>query len=57
MRHAKFSRSYKSKAALKAHGSSEKVLAFQRLVKDEVLTLSPAQLIFTQPIAGFISRL
>jgi quinol monooxygenase YgiN len=48
--------SYKDKAALGAHGSSDTFKAFQKKLKDEGLVGAPMQLKFVKPAGGF-SRL
>ncbi|KAB8299797.1 hypothetical protein EYC80_000049 [Monilinia laxa] len=49
--------SYKDKAAIAAHGSSEQFKAFGKKLKDEGLIAKPMQLKFLKNVGGFSSRL
>jgi quinol monooxygenase YgiN len=48
---------YKSKAALRVHGTSKEFKAFQKKLQDEGLVEAPTQLKFVKPAGGFMSRL
>ena len=49
--------SYKDKAAIGAHGSSDAFKAFQKTLKEEGLIEKPMQLKFVKEAGGFASRL
>lgn len=49
--------SYKSKAAMGAHGSTKEFKAFQKALADEDLVGGPMQLKILKPVGGFTSRL
>ncbi|KAF7921192.1 uncharacterized protein EAE98_008618 [Botrytis deweyae] len=49
--------SYKDKAAIAAHGSSEEFKALGKMLKDEDLIAKPMELKFLQHVGGFSSRL
>ena len=49
--------SYKDKAALGAHGSSDQFKAFQKKLTDEDLVGAPMQLKFVKTVGGFVTRL
>lgn len=49
--------SYKDKAALNAHGSSETFKKFGKTLKEEDLVGAPMELKFVKQAGGFVSRL